>query len=171
MNHREAIAHTQRLRLEKIDRFYRASLIDLLTNKHVHRYFPHTPDEEEALAFYERIQTGYAEDQFSYWAVIREEDDQFLGICGLLKQIIRGVSEVEVGYRLLDQFWGQGYATEAAQACLDYANDQLNLPSVIALIRPENIPSSKVALRLGMKPEGNVIFHQLPHDVYRVILA
>jgi [ribosomal protein S5]-alanine N-acetyltransferase len=57
-------------------------------------------------------------------------------------------------------------ATEAARACLDYAFSNLGLQRVISLIRPENLPSRRVAERNGMSVEKETIFVGLPHLVY-----
>jgi RimJ/RimL family protein N-acetyltransferase len=61
---------------------------------------------------------------------------------------------LEVGWTLRRDFWGRGYATEAAQVALDYAFDRLGQTRVISLIQPDNRASIAVALRLGMRFEG-----------------
>lgn len=101
---------------------------------------------------------------------MRKSDMVFLGICGVLKQKIDGKIETEIGYILLDKYWGNGYGVEAAKGCIKYAKEKRNLESVISLIRPQNTPSLKVAEKCGLYFEKETIFQELPHHVYRVKL-
>jgi len=66
----------------------------------------------------------------------------------------RPLPDVEVGWHLGRFAWGNGYATEAARAMLDHADQTLKLPIVYAIIDPENVRSMRVTERLGMKPLG-----------------
>lgn len=162
------ITTTDRLRLEKIDARHKGDLYALLSNPIVHKYFPKILDHHESKAFYEKIQARYKNDGYCFWAVIRKKDNTFLGICGLLSQIIDGRKEVEVGYRISNQYWGQGYGTEAAGGCIDYGREKLKLSSIISLIRPINLPSIRVAEKNGLKLEKETLFHGTLHRVYRI---
>ena len=164
------ILTTKRLCLEKINEEHKKDLFRLLSNTTVHKYFPKTLDEKESEEFYAKIQDRYKSDGFCFWAVIRKSDGVFLGICGLVLQIIEGKNEVEVGYRLFDEFWGQGYGPEAARGCISYAKEKLNVQSVISLIRSVNIQSVRVAEKNGLKFEKEVMFHDIPHNLYRINL-
>jgi ribosomal-protein-alanine N-acetyltransferase len=66
------------------------------------------------------------------------------------------------------EMWGNGFATEAARACRDYGFQQLNAAYLISLIRPENLPSRRVAERNGMTVWKQIDRVGLLHDVYRV---
>ena len=94
---------------------------------------------------------------------------------GLTYQDADGVRVVEVGYLFRRSFWHRGYATEAARVCRDYAFDQVGVDTVYSIIRDTNIPSQKVALRNGMKPEGSFVKRyrdvDMPHIVYAVSRA
>ncbi len=161
---------TNRLRLEKIDANHKGDLYKLLSNPVVHKYFPKILDQNESKAFYEKIQDCYKTDGYCFWAVIRKKDDIFLGICGLLPQLIDGRKEVEVGYRISNEFWGQGYGSEAAKGCIDYGSEILKLSSIISLIRPVNFPSIRVAEKNGLRLEKETMFHDTRHLVYRINL-
>jgi len=115
------ILKTKRLKLEIIDESHYENLYKLLSNEKVHQYFPKALNKIEPKEFYEKIQNRYRDDGYSYWAVIRKDDNKFLGICGVLKQEIDGQVEAEIAYRLFDSFWGKGYGTEAAKGCVEYA--------------------------------------------------
>jgi len=165
------ILETERLKLEIIDEDHFGNLHKLLSNEEVHKYFPKALNEVESKEFFEKILSRYKTDGYSFWAVIRKTDNEFLGICGILNQKIDGQVESEIGYRLLDTFWCNGYGTEAAKGCIDYAKDKLSKKSVISLIRSVNIPSIRVAEKNGFLFEKETIFHELPHRVYRLKLA
>lgn len=164
------ILKTNRLRLEKLGPSHRGDLYELLSNPKVHKYFPKTLDQDESKAFYEKIQDNYNTYGHCFWAVIRSIDNLFLGICGLLSQTIDGQKEIEVGFRISDEFWGHGYGTEAAKGCIEYGWKTLNLTSIISLIRPENLPSIRVAEKNGLKFEKETVFQNLHHRVYRINL-
>ena len=67
--------------------------------------------------------------------------------------------------------WQKGYALEAASAVRDFAFNTLDKPHVISLIRPANIPSQRVALRVGMKPERLTRWHDADHLVFSLARA
>ncbi len=161
------ILETERLFLEDIQENRFEDLANLLANKRVHRFFPKALDRHESLEFLHKVQRRQKEDGVSFWAVIRKSDMKFLGICGLLKQIIDEKEEIEVGYRINDEFWGNGYGTEAAKGCMQYAKEKLGLPSVISLILKENSQSVRVAEKNGLVLEKESMFHGQMHQVYR----
>lgn len=163
------IFRTKRLCLEKIGIKHKGNLFKLLSNPEVHKYFPKTLDQNESEAFFEEIQHRYNADGYCFWAVIRKSDNLFLGICGLLSQTIDGQKETEVGYRISNEYWGHGYGTEAAKGCMQYAKEMLKLASIISLIRPENLPSIRVAEKNGLKLEKETMFHNMLHLVYRIV--
>ncbi len=91
---------------------------------------------------------------FTFWAVERKADDELLGFCGL--KIADGAGspvegDYEIGWRLREDAWGQGYAREAAEATLDFAFAKLAAPHVVALTFPQNMASWGLMVRLGME--------------------
>lgn len=91
----------------------------------------------------------HADEGIGLLAIERREDGAFLGMCGLHHQESYP-DEVEVGWRLAREYWGNGYATEAATAWLDHAFGPLDLPRVISIADPPNARSLAVMRRLGM---------------------
>ena len=91
-------------------------------------------------------------------AVERREDGVLLGRAGLGVRDIDGRSEHEVGYLLGREHWGKGYATEAAAAVRDDARERLGHRRLIALIDHGNDASVRVATKLGMTYERDVVF-------------
>ena len=90
---------------------------------------------------------------FGMWATILKETGKFIGRCGLCPMDIEGTEEIEVAYMLDSQYWGQGLATEAAQAIFKYGVEQVGLKRLICVINPGNIASARVAEKIGMRLE------------------
>ena len=90
------------------------------------------------------------QDRFGYglFSVIHKETGELIGDCGLEEMEAEGAAEL--GYDFRSEFWNRGYATEAACAVRDYAFDVLRLPMLISLIRVGNLPSKRVAEKVGM---------------------
>jgi RimJ/RimL family protein N-acetyltransferase len=91
---------------------------------------------------------------FGLWALEEKASGRFIGRAGLLQP--EGWPGFEVGWTLARPSWGKGYATEAAREALRYAFDELDRDHVISIIRPDNLPSIRVAERLGERLEGEV---------------
>ena len=83
-------------------------------------------------------------------AVTLKENNQLLGFCGFIKQVIDNETHIELGYRLDSAFWGQGIATEAAQAMKNYAFNQLNIPHLVSIIHVDNMASKQVTRKVGL---------------------
>lgn len=77
-----------------------------------------------------------------------------IGICGLVQR--DWLADIDLGYALLERYWGRGYAHEAAAATLAYARDHLGLRRIVALVQPDNGASIHLLEKLGMKHERTV---------------
>ncbi len=82
------------------------------------------------------------------WAIYTKNNMEFIGWCGLKYRDDK--NEIDLGYRLLPQWWGKGYATEAAQYSLTYGFDTLHLKQIVGRAHIENIASIKVLEKIGM---------------------
>jgi len=116
---------------------------------------PSTPDD--ARRWIEWQERNYAEHDFGLW-VVETHDGTLVGDCGLTVQDVEGTPHVEVGYHLLPAMRRRGYATEAAQAVRDCAASH-GVEHLVALIRPDNTPSQRVARNLGMEVERTAHVH------------
>ena len=115
-------------------------------------------DIDTALA---RIAKSEEEDGFCFWAVERKADGAFLGYCGLKVARDPGLpieGDVEIGWRLRQDAWGQGYAVEAARACLEWAWTNLDVERVVSMTVPANKASRSVMERLGMARRPDLDF-------------
>ena len=82
--------------------------------------------------------------------MILKEGNIFLGDCGITMQNIEGEVVPEMGFHIIKDYCGKGYATEAALACKKYAFEELNYSRLFSYTILENIPSQKVANKVGM---------------------
>jgi ribosomal-protein-alanine N-acetyltransferase len=88
---------------------------------------------------------------FTSWAIIRKEDNAFIGKCGF--NYLPDKSDIELSYMLDEPYWGSGYASEIAKAALEYGLNKLKIKRVVALVYPQNSPSIRVIEKTGMKYE------------------
>lgn len=101
---------------------------------------------------------------FGPYAVTLRATAKLIGYCGLFYvDDVNGRPEIEIGYRLIQSAWGHGYATEAAQAVATYATTTLGITRLIAMIDPGNLASIRVAQKLGMHYEAEVMFDGYTH--------
>ncbi|MGW0845468.1 GNAT family N-acetyltransferase [Streptomyces sp. NPDC002787] len=122
----------------------------LLGDPDVMRHYPRPLTREEASAWIDWNRRLYREEGHGLWLVTLRATGEFVGDCGLTPQEIEGVTDLEVGYRVGAGLQGRGYATEAAAACRDHARDVLGAKRLIAIIRPDNRPSQRVAEKIGL---------------------
>ena len=114
------------------------------------RYYPHPFAREETVAWIGRALAHEAQHGFGLWAIEDRATGAFLGNCGPVFQVVDGSPELEIGWSVTPSRARQGIATEAATAVRDHCFETLGHPYVIALVRPENVPSSRVAEKIGM---------------------
>ena len=93
---------------------------------------------------------------------------EFIGQCGLLVQEVDNITELEIGYSILPKFWNQGYATEAARKCKEFAFQHDFADSIISIIHVDNIQSEKVAQKNGMDLDKQTVFKEMPVNIFRV---
>ena len=103
---------------------------------------------------------------YGLFSVIHKEEDRLIGDCGLEHMDVEGDPEVELGYDFRSDYWGRGLATEAASAVRDYAREQLGLTRLVSLIRPDNLASRRVAEKIGMAPERELVRGDQVYFVY-----
>lgn len=161
------ILETKRLLLR---RFVTNDLDDLFkfySDPDVIRYIPDAPRSyEETREELEWHRNGHPKfPELGLWATIYKETGQFIGRCGLLPWTIDGQHEVEVAFAFAKAYWGQGLATEAAQALVHYGFEHLGLSRLICLIDHDNEGSIKVATKIGM------IFEKESKDEYGPFLV
>jgi RimJ/RimL family protein N-acetyltransferase len=144
----------------------------LLGHPDVMRYYPRPRDRTEAKAWIDWNRRLYHEEGFGLWVVTLRATGEFVGDCGLTPQEVEGAVDVEVGYHVRPDLQGHGYATEAAAACRDHARDNLGVTRLIAIIHPDNVPSQRVAVKIGLAHEKTVTSRSgLPARIYAITLG
>jgi [ribosomal protein S5]-alanine N-acetyltransferase len=161
------LVETERLALRELTLDDVDAMFAILGDAEAMKYYPHPFNREDAADWVNRNLERYRRDGFSLYAVaLKTNASDVIGDCGLIRQEVEGDSLIEVAYHFRRDCWGRGYATEAARACMNYAFQHLRAPKVVSLIRPENVPSRRVAERNGLAVEKQVVFHDLPHLLY-----
>lgn len=141
-------------------------IAEMLGDPVVMRLYPRVMDRAGAQGWIDRAIERQARDGHSFWLVANKKTDAPIGQVGLLKQEVDGTTELEIGYMVHHRHWQRGYAHEAASAVRDYAFGELGKQRVISLVRPTNIPSQRVALSYGAKPEKLVTWRDYEHIVF-----
>lgn len=145
----------------------------------VMEYFPSVLTPEESRATVERLRDGAIRHGFHFQPIEEKATAQFAGFVGIapVPPNLPFAPAVEIGWRLPVEFWGKGYASEAATVWLDYAFDLLDLDEVVSFAVEENQRSRAVMSRIGMTQDINGSFqhpaltadHPLAlHVLYRI---
>ena len=161
---------TERLIITPLEVAHFDALAAMLADPVVMTYFPRPMTRPESEFWLRRNSDRYAQHGTGLFAVLRQDagDTVFLGDCGLVVRRFGGREHLELGYHFAAHAWGQGYATEAARACVALGFAETDAPEIIALIRPENEPSRRVARRLGMHVRDAVLHAALVHEVWHL---
>ncbi|WP_156760042.1 GNAT family N-acetyltransferase [Microbacterium karelineae] len=140
---------TARLRFREMEEGDFDQMAALLGDPEMMRFYPAPKSQKEAAEWIRRSRERYAAHGFGLW-IIETHDGEFVGDCGLTWQTSNGRDVLEVGYHVRADLQGRGYATEAAQACVEEARRRLAPTELTAIIHPENTASRRVAEKLGM---------------------
>jgi RimJ/RimL family protein N-acetyltransferase len=146
-------------------------LATLFANPEVMRYYPRPKTRDEAQGWIDWNQRLYRDEGFGLWTLTLRSTGEYVGDCGLTVQKPEGEREIEVGYHVRPDLQGKGYATEAAAACRDYAANVLGLRRLIAIIHPDNVPSQRVAEKIGLRAERELTYKDVPIRIYAAKLS
>lgn len=125
-------------------------------DERVMRYFLRRLSQDESLEFLERTVKEFDEYGYGLFPISTLAEGKFIGFVGLHHFDFDAdfAPGVEIGWRLLPEYWGNGYATEMAGACLDYAREVVGLREVYSFTSLPNVPSQRVMQKTGMKQVG-----------------
>ena len=142
---------TKRLKLRLFNDQDLQIMFELNSDPEVIKYAESTPARNIQEAR-ERLEQGplsdYKEYGYGRFAVELKETGKVIGFCGI--KYIPEIELPEIGYRFLKEYWGRGFGTEAARACVGFAREDLKIKKLVALIMPENTGSINIAVKLGM---------------------
>lgn len=149
------LAETERLILREIIPGDIDGFFEMDSDPDVHLYVGNAPlqTKEQAAAAIEFIRQQYVDNGIGRWAVINKKTNTFLGWAGL-KLITEPINNhnnfLDLGYRFIKKYWGQGYASEAATASVTYAFNEMQVNEVYAHAHSENGASNKILTRTGL---------------------
>jgi RimJ/RimL family protein N-acetyltransferase len=158
----EVIVEAGRLRLRTWDDEDELRFFDVMNTPAVMRWLGGVQTPEDWSAGYRRLRSYERDFGFTFWIIERRSDDAILGFCGLKKANAPGgdgiAGDIEIGWRLREDAWGQGYAKEAAMASLDLAFERFGAAHVVAVTSRQNLPSQGLMIRLGMERREDLDF-------------
>ena len=139
------------------------NMFELNQDKEVMKYFPTLQDRETTSTFIQRMQEQYLEYSYCYFAVEKLANKEFLGFIGISNQDYGEElgKFVDIGWRLKQTAWGNGYATEGAKECLKWAKTTIGLTEIYAVAPAINEPSIHVMRKIGMHPVKEFVHPKL----------
>lgn len=129
----------------------------------VMEFFPKILSRESSKKLMQRFSQHFEEKGYTYFAVNILETSECIGFIGLAYQTYEAPFTpcVDIGWRLVKPYWGNGYATEGAKRCLKYGFETLYLEKIYAVATAINLPSIRVMEKIGMEKAGTFIHPKL----------
>ncbi|WP_077324714.1 GNAT family N-acetyltransferase [Virgibacillus siamensis] len=161
---------TENLKLRPYEDNDECFLASMLADPEIMRFIGdgRTKDENGIKNFLDWIYHTYERgSEFGLHVMVRK-DGIPVGHAGLVPQVVSGINELEIGYWINRPYWRLGYATEVATALKRYGLQKLGAPKLIALIQPGNSGSKKVAEKIGMHVEKEIVLSGRQVLVYAV---
>jgi len=148
-------------------------MFKLDSNPKVHTYLGNNiiKTKEEAKKNIDFIKLQYSKNGIGRWAIIEKESGDFIGWTGfkLITNLINKKSYYyDLGYRLIQESWGKGYATESAIACLNYGFNKLNKKDIFAMADIENAASNTILKKIGMSKINEFNYNNVIHNFYQI---
>lgn len=173
------ILETKRLILRGWEERDRSEFSRMNSHPQVMEFFPSLWTKDESDAAFSKIQNQIRERSWGLWAIEEKSSGKFVGFTGLNVPSFEApfMPAVEIGWRLLPEFWNQGYATEAALEALRFGFEVVKLEEIVSFTAVGNVKSQRIMEKIGMKrsmekdflhpkvPDGSVL---KPHVVYSI---
>jgi ribosomal-protein-alanine N-acetyltransferase len=161
-----SIIETERTYLRQLMLTDIDNVMDIFSDPEAMKYSPtETPQSRtDAEEFINWNIESYHKNGLGAWAVIAKSTERYIGQAGLILQ----EPGLEVFYSFIQKFWKQGFATEVASACRDYAFHKLNESQLIAIIHPRNKRAISVALKLGMRDTDIIEFWGRANRLFKI---
>lgn len=156
------ILDTERTVISSIGAEDERFIIGLLSDPRAMQFWPRPYTYSESVDWIMRMRKKFVENGCAYWIASLRDNQNRIGVVGLLLQEVSDEHFYGLGYILHPDYWHQGFATECCRAIIEWACTRNFLP-VHALVRPENEPSRRVALRLGMRESRRVEYYGFEH--------
>lgn len=166
-------AETERFILREILSSDMEGFFELDSDPEVHKYLGKNPvtSKQQIIDVINFIRQQYAENGIGRWAIIDKKTNAFIGWTGL-KFVTDWTNNhknyYDLGYRLIQKYWGQGIATETAIASLNYAFEQLNTDEVYAMADCKNEGSNKILKKIGLRFIEKFDLDGVEHNWYKI---
>jgi ribosomal-protein-alanine N-acetyltransferase len=159
---------TPRLRAERVTAAHWLDLRRMDEDERFMALLGGVRDIAGTVAYLEMNVRHWTEHGFGMWMLRDAESSAVIGRAILRHLDVEGVDEVEVGYGFMPEYWGRGFATEIAQACVRIGFGRLTLPSMVAITTPANLASQRVMQKAGLAYERDIIHAGIPHVLFRI---
>jgi len=169
----EIFTETERLTLRELVPSDVEGLFAVDSDPEVNIYLGNNPVKsiEQTIGIIQFIRNQYTENGIGRWAMIEKTTNNFIGWAGLklVKEPTNNhCNYYDLGYRLNKNYWGKGFATEAAKASVDYGINQLNLKDIYGMADTNNIASKKVLEKVGLKFIETFNLEGTPHSWFHL---
>lgn len=141
----------------------------LVSDPKVMKFFPSVLSEKQAFGTLNKLKESFEKNGYTYFAVDLLNENKFIGFIGLYLQEFESAYTpcIDIGWRLLPQFWNQGFASEGAERCIQFAFEDLNISQLRAFCSLTNLPSERVMQKIGMEKIGTFM-HPLLKDFKQI---
>jgi RimJ/RimL family protein N-acetyltransferase len=151
----------RRLRLDHLD-----DVAAMVADPEQMRFYPRPKTRDEVREWLGWNLALYEQKGFGTWYLESLPDGEFAGYCGIRPLVLEGRHEVEVAWHVRKTRWNCGLGTEAARFAMRLGFEQFGLSRLVAIIHPDNLPSRRVAEKVGMAEERTLIHDGEPTVVY-----
>lgn len=162
------IIETERCLIRRLSITDAKGIFELDSNPNVHAFLGKKPIKtiEEAENTIKFIQRQYDDLGIGRWAIIDKTNGNFMGWTGfkyIVEPINRHTNYHDLGYRLIESYWGKGIATETGKACVDYAFETLGINDIFGICDVDNLASKNILQKCGLKLQETFNFDNVPH--------
>lgn len=158
---------TERLTLRPLEKEDQEELADVLCDGLTMLWYPEPFTRSQVRDWIQRQLERYPAGT-GLLGIVEKQTGKLIGDCGAVWQEVEGRKELEIAYHVNRERWNLGFATEAAEAVIGYAFNQLGVDHVISMIRPENGQSRRVAEKNGLTVDRVVFWRDYDHCVYQL---
>lgn len=164
---------TKRLILRELLYSDAEALFKMDNNPKVHTYLGNNPVKtiDDVNDYITDIRTQYIVNKIGRFAILLKETNEFIGWAGL-KFVDKPENELvnffDLGYRLQEEHWGNGYAKEAAEAWLSYGFNKMKKHRIYASAHLENRNSKRILEKIGMKQKSEYQWNDIPCAWYEI---
>ena len=156
------VLNTKRLILRPITMDDAQDFYEMDSNPKVHRYLGNNPvtSIEQSRGFIKSILIQYKDYGVGRLAMVKKDTGEFVGWSSLKyeREVRKEFNYYDLGYRLKETYWGNGYATESALASLDYGFKDLQLKKICAAAVTDHLVSNHILKKIGLQPSGTFTF-------------